>query len=215
MISVFDIYYKRYDEWYEKPFGKSVFKLEAECLRRLFSIKGKTLEIGVGSGRFARELNITFGLDPSRNLIKLAKERGIRVVIGKAEDLPFKDGVFDGILIVVSICFFEDPLKALREAKRVLKEGGILALGMVLRESPWGRFYEEKGKMGNPFYSSARFYSFEDVKKNLKIAGFSIERVYTTLFEEPQDKEPIKNTQIKEGYYPQGGFHCILAKHSP
>jgi len=32
-MKVFDEYAEKYDEWYEKPFGRSAFRLELECLR--------------------------------------------------------------------------------------------------------------------------------------------------------------------------------------
>jgi hypothetical protein len=44
---VFDAFAERYDKWYEKPFGKSAFKLEKACLksfkRSFKSFKGRRL----------------------------------------------------------------------------------------------------------------------------------------------------------------------------
>jgi hypothetical protein len=48
------------------------------------------LEIGVGTGRFAVPLGVRWGVDPSIRMGKMAKARGIQVVSGRAESLPFK-----------------------------------------------------------------------------------------------------------------------------
>jgi SAM-dependent methyltransferase len=84
-------------------------------------------------------------------LLKLAKQRGIHGVLGRAEALPFKSSSFDLVLMVVSVCFFEEPLRAFEEAHRVLKNDGYLVLGLVLSDSPWADFYKEKAKRGTSY----------------------------------------------------------------
>ncbi len=64
-------------------------------------------------------------------------------------------------------------------------------LGFVLSDSPWADFYREKAKIGHPIYSHARFYSFGEHSSILVQAIFRIEKVCTTLSEEPQ--ELLKN----------------------
>lgn len=210
-MEIFDKYALLYDEWYERPFGKSAYRLELECLKSLYIQKGLSLEIGVGSGRFAQALGIKYGVDTSKGLLRMAHKRGVRPILAKAEELPFKDSVFDGALIVVSLCFFEDPLASLKEAYRVLKEGSFLLLGLVLSESPWADFYREKAKKGHPIYSHAKFYSYPQLLSLIQSAGFKKDKAYTTLFEEPQDKYPVKNRRIVEGFLPEGGFFCLRA----
>lgn len=107
-------------------------------------------------------------------LLKLARQRGIRGVLGRAETLPFKSSSFDLGLIVVSVYFFEEPLRAFKEAHRVLKDDGYLVLGLVLSDSPWVDFYKEKARRGHPIYSHARFYSFGKLSSILAQASFRI-----------------------------------------
>lgn len=59
------------------------------------------VEIGVGSGRFAVPLDIRVGIDPSPRMLAIAAARGIEVVEGVAEDLPFSRASFDYALVVV------------------------------------------------------------------------------------------------------------------
>jgi len=166
----------------------------------------------VGSGRFTQALGVPYGLDPSMELLKLAKQRGILGVLGRAEALPFKSSSFDLVLMVVSVYFFEEPLRAFEEAHRVLRNDGYIVLGLVLSDSPWADFYKEKAKMGHPIYSHARFYSFGELSSILAQAGFRIEKVSTTLFEEPQDQEPLENQDIRDGFWREGEFFCVNAK---
>ncbi len=210
-MRAFDLHAERYDLWYDLPFGRSAYSLEVECLKRLHKLNGPSLEVGVGSGRFAKALGVQYGVDTSRELLKKTKERSIRVVQAHAEGLPFKDHVFESVFIIVSLCFFEKPLEALLEARRVLKGEGKLVLGLVLSESPWADFYRQKAKQGHPLYSLAKFYSYDELKEMLSLAGFEVLKALTTLFEKPQDTEPVKNREIREGFHPEGGFFCLLA----
>lgn len=214
MMKIFDEYVKRYDSWYEKPFGKSVFYLELKCLNTLLPkvpLK-RSIEVGVGTGRFASALGIRFGLDVSNEELKIAKKRNVQVFLGDAHNIPLKSSSFDLALVVVSICFFKEPIKVLEEIKRILKENGILILGLILLESQWARFYMKKAQEGHPLYSYARFYSYDEVYTMLNDAKFSIERTLTTLFEKPQDVTPVVNEEIREGFHVDGGFYCIKAR---
>lgn len=57
-------------------------------------MEGPSLEIGVGTGRFAEALGIEYGVDVSGRVLELAKRRGITVVEGSGENLPFRDESF-------------------------------------------------------------------------------------------------------------------------
>ncbi len=214
-MRLFDLYAREYDRWYEKPFGSSVYALELECLRVLLKDVKRAIEVGVGSGRFASALGIPYGSDTSLELLRMAKRRGVRTALADAHNMPFKDKSFDTVLVVVSLCFFEEPSRALKEMARIITDGGRLVLGLILRESPWAEFYIEKEKKGHPLYSYAHFYSFDELKSMLKFVGFRLERVRTTLFEEPQDERRVSNTEIREGFDPTGGFFCVSCLNTP
>ena len=209
-MNVFDRLARRYDLWYEKPFGKSASYLEKDCLKRLL-LKGsfKGLEVGVGTGRFACALGFDFGIDPSYGMLRIAKERGILCVQGLGESLPFKDETFNAVLLVVTICFVKDPEAVIRESVRVLKDRGALVVGFIPEESPWADFYKQKAEGGHPIYKHARFYPFKDVVEMLEEAGLKVDRILTTLIESPQEEVPLSNEEIREGFDPEGGFVCL------
>ncbi len=212
---VFDRLAWRYDSWYEKPFGRSIYELEVEAIKRVLPSFGRGVEVGVGTGRFASALGIQFGLDISFSELSIARYRGIIVVLGDAHEMPFLHNAFDLELIVVSICFFEHPDVVLKEVSRTLVPGGHVILGLVLAESPWAVFYREKGRRGHPFYSIARFYSFSQVVNMLSSSGLSVNAVVSTLLELPFEGRSVRDRRILEGYIPEAGFTVIRAVSEP
>jgi len=149
--SLFDLEADRYDSWFESCEGKAIFEIEKNCLRALIQTDtGRWLEVGVGSGRFATSLGISVGVDPSMRMLTIAARRGIHVVRGTGEDLPYQDATFDGILMVTTLCFLTDVKKTLLECHRVLHSRETLVVAIVPAESAWGRLYKAKGGGGHP-----------------------------------------------------------------
>ncbi len=175
---VFDKYYKDYDNWFFK--NELAYKAELNLIRNLIP-KGKGLEVGVGTGKFAVPFGIKDGVDPSVKMAAIAEENGIKVEKGVAEDLPYDDSSFDFVLLVTTICFVDDPLKTLEEARRVLKSDGHVIVGFVDRESMIGQEYE-KYKDQSKFYSPAIFYSSKEIEDYLENSGFNEIESYQTLF---------------------------------
>ena len=201
-IRVFEEYTLEYDKWFDE--NRFVYESELNILKKIIP-KGKGLEIGVGTARFAAPLGIKIGVEPAGNMAEIANGRGIEVVEGRAENIPFKNSVFDFILIVVTICFVDNPKQILREARRILKPDGKLIIGLIDRDSFLGRIYEEK-KEKSKFYRYANFYSTKQVLEWLKKLGFKDYEIYQTIFRELDDIKEVE--PIKKGYG-KGGFIVI------
>jgi ubiquinone/menaquinone biosynthesis C-methylase UbiE len=196
---------EQYDAWFEQhPFA---YQSEIEAIRLLLPEPGRGLEIGVGCGLFAVALGIRTGVEPSTVMSERARKRGIKVVKGVAEALPFPDNEFDTALMVTTVCFLDDIDRALQEAFRVLKPGGAFIIGFVDRNSPIGKAYEQR-KSESLFYKDATFYAVDDLLTHLKQAGFSMFSFSQTLFR-PLD-EMREPDQIKKGYG-EGSFVVIKA----
>lgn len=207
-VNPFDTEAVRYDRWFDSPRGRSIFALEVACLEGLRGEpRGRWLEVGVGTGRFAQALGVEEGVDPSQAVLRLARRRGVRTVRARGENLPYPDAAFDGILMVVTICFLADPEATLRECRRVLKPAGSLLLGLVPADSPWGRLYARKGREGHLFYSSARFYTCEQVITLAREGGFSFEGARSCLFSPPEG--PLTDLSIREGVLSDAGFVAL------
>lgn len=204
MNSVFDRYYRKYDAWYEK--NKFPYLSELEALKKVLPKRGKGLEIGVGTGRFAAPLGITTGIDPSKNMLRIAKKRGVDALLGSGEHLPFKNSTFDYVAIIITICFLKDPRKVLKETRRVLKENGKVIIGIIEKDSFLGKFYRKKKSI---FYKEAIFFSVREVTDLLKNTGFSKLSYYQTLYELPGEIKSVQKPQRGSG---KGGFVVISAE---
>ena len=98
--------------------------------------RGRVLEIGIGSGLnlpfYPRDIELLLGLDPSRELLQIAKRHSVWVHFpvelseGRAEDIPLGDAAVDHVVMSWTLCSVVDPLRALAEVRRVLRPGGSL-----------------------------------------------------------------------------------------
>lgn len=204
MRNIFDRYYKKYDAWYDK--NKFAYLSELEALRKVLPRKGRGLEVGVGTGRFAAPLKIAVGIDPSKNMIRIARQRSVNARVGSGECLPFRNATFDYVAIIITLCFVQDPQKVLKEARRVLKKKGKIIIAIIDKNSFLGKFYQKKKRV---FYKQANFFSVREVRDLLKATGFSRFSHYQTIFKLPDKINSIENPQKGFG---KGGFAVICAK---
>jgi ubiquinone/menaquinone biosynthesis C-methylase UbiE len=207
---VFDPIAESYDRWYDTFEGQSIFAAEVKCFRSLCAhLHGRWLEVGVGTGRFASILGVTRGIDLSIPMLKIATERGILPYAGLAEDLPFQEDSFDGVLMALTFCFLTDPGRALKECGRVLRPRGNLLLGVVPAYSPWGRMYERKKAEGHPVYAFARFPNIPEIVALIQNTGFTFKVAASTLFWNPKER-PEKEPRVETGISSDAGFVSLL-----
>lgn len=167
------------------------------------------LEVGVGTGYFAGRVGAEAGLDPSMKMLMVARMRRVELLVrGVGESMPFRSGVIGTVLIVVTLCFVDDPARVLQESFRVLRVGGNLVSCIVPQDTPWGYHYTKLGSEGHPFYSIARFLTLGEHEELIEASGFKITQSMGTLsyspFEEPRLEEPSDEVKDK-------GFVCIKA----
>jgi ubiquinone/menaquinone biosynthesis C-methylase UbiE len=208
--SLFDPIAEAYDGWYDTPEGDAIFREEVLCLRHLGDdYFGRWLEVGVGTGRFAKALGIGHGIDVSQQMAAIAKRRGVEVQVGSATQLPFPDGAFDGVLLALTLCFVVDPGQALRECARILRDSGRLVIGMVPANSPWGVWYRQKKAEGHPIYSHAHFYTVAETLHLAEKENFIFRKSCSTLFRNPE-KPPSDPPEIVPGIRAEAGFVGLL-----
>lgn len=211
--SPFDTLASAYDAWFEGE-GKLIFAIEVKAFKEVLSLLPKPwLEVGVGSGRFAQALGINTGVDSSLKLLEMARTRGITGLLARGEEECFDEETFGTVFLIVTLCFVDSPIAVLSEAHRVLKTQGRIVLGLVLPESPWGRFYLAKKAEGHRFYRYATFRSYEEVVGLLTHTGFTIEKVLSTLFQRPNEVKEIESP--RECFSPDTGFTVVVAGKTP
>ena len=96
----------------------------------------KLLDIGCGTGylinMLSKDYNAEYiGLDLSPEMIKQAKSKNIKNAIfveGRSDEIPFDDNTFNIVTCSQSFHHYPDTDKAMQEARRVLKPGGLYIL---------------------------------------------------------------------------------------
>lgn len=199
----FDLLTEQYDRWFEE--NRYIYLSEIAAIKALLPVFEKGVEIGVGTGRFALPLGLKFGVEPSCEMRKIAMERGLEVIDGIAESLPFPNESYDLALMVTTVCFLDDIQKAFREVHRILVPSGAFVVAFIDKESPIGKLYLNM-KNRDPFYRLATFYSTEEILDNLQKAGFKDFRVVQTLFRNLKEINSIE--PVKEGYG-EGSFVVV------
>jgi SAM-dependent methyltransferase len=95
----------------------------------------RLLDVGCGPGALTAELVKRAGaeavsaVEPSTSFAAAVRERlpDADVRVGQAEELPFADGTFDAALAQLVVHFMRDPVRGLRELRRVTRGGGTVA----------------------------------------------------------------------------------------
>jgi len=142
---------EEYVKWYERK--REIYEKELECVKK--AVRGKSLEIGGGTGAFSFPLG-ALNLDPALGALKVAKRKRVECVRGIAEMLPFRSKAFETAYLVTSLCFIGDPEGALKEAERVASS--VVAC-IIPKESELAKEYEERGRKGHKIYKHANFLS--------------------------------------------------------
>jgi 2-polyprenyl-3-methyl-5-hydroxy-6-metoxy-1,4-benzoquinol methylase len=96
------------------------------------------LDIGCNSGEmmqmFKSENNCeVHGIDISEDCVTIAKSKGLDAILGDAETLPYKSGIFDCVCLMEIIEHNSIPDNVLGEANRVLKPDGKM-VGTTINE---------------------------------------------------------------------------------
>ncbi len=138
----------------------------------------RILEVGFGGGDLLAQIlarsecKRVAGVDRSRDMIRVVSRRlkefvqaqRLELVQGWVEALPFPDGEFTKLCSVNTIYFWDDPLLALNECRRVLAKDGRLLLCL-----------NSKSDLENwpPHKHGFRLYDIAEVENMMSAAGFS------------------------------------------
>lgn len=105
-------------------------------LKVVSGARGCVLEVGLGSGLnapfYGADARPVLGLDPSRELLRLARQRfrqactQLQLMRGSALNIPLASRAVDQVVMTWTLCSIAEPIAALREMRRVMKPGGIL-----------------------------------------------------------------------------------------
>lgn len=150
-----------YEAWYETE-GRIADEAERGLLGQLLAgwPQAQTaVEIGTGTGHFARWLASTgyrvVGVDISVPMLAEAARRGgVLLVRADAGALPFAAGAFDVALLITTLEFLSQPIRALQEAAHVARLG--IVLGVLNR---WHPLAWQRKRSQLALWQAAHFYS--------------------------------------------------------
>lgn len=201
-----------YDRWFETPLGAFVDREELAALARLLAAvpRGHVLEVGAGTGHVVKAVRAqgftVTAVEPSAAMRAIGEREthgaGVTWVNGRAEALPFPDARFDGALFFATIEFVDDPAQALREAFRVVRDGGWVAVGALNALSAWTALYRHEADRGTPPWPAARFFTRDQLEA---FAAQRAEEVVGAVWLGPFAAEP----------YPQADDAGRRAGHPP
>ncbi len=146
---------------------------------------GRVMELGAGTGlnlpHYRADVDELVLTEPEPGMVKRLERRRARVAPANsrvlstpAEQLPFADGTFDAVVATLVFCTVANPAAALREARRVLRDGGKLLFIEHVR-APAGskleRLQERLHKPWRKFASGCRCN--QDTMRLIEHAGFA------------------------------------------
>ncbi len=168
--------------WHKKRFE--------EVTKVLEKVNGKVLDIGCADGVFSKVIldgtgaDMIIGMDVLKSSIGWARKHWKKVntmkfVVGDAHTLKYEENTFSAVFIMEVLEHVIDPIRVLKEVKRVLKKGGY-AVFLVPSDSLlfkmiwflWLHFYPRGWVWKETHIQSYRNNTLTAICKNV---GFDIE----------------------------------------
>jgi ubiquinone/menaquinone biosynthesis C-methylase UbiE len=191
-------------KWYDRNSRKSRLAEMQRYANEVASHVSKDaniLEVAPGPGYLSIELakkglNVT-GVEISPDFVKIEKNNAEEANVyvdfkeGNASNLPCEDNFFDFIICSAAFKNFKEPVKALCEMHRVLKQGGTSLIIDMNHESTHEDIENEVSKTGMKGFDK-HFVKFA-FKTFLKQGAYTKEEFETLLKE-----TPFKNYKIKK-----------------
>jgi len=162
-------------------YGFSYQALAKMTARRMMTREGMFLDVATGTGLVAIEMgkisgrSQIIGVDLALEMLKLGRRKAerkglknITFVKGDAEELPFKDQVFDGVACQVSLNLFPRPERALAEMWRVMKCQAKLVMSVVCHPPKPNPLMKAFVLVGEKVGHRVRYFSDEEIMKMLE-----------------------------------------------
>ena len=165
--------------WARKPGHDSYWQFHRDVFLGLVpQPRGRTLDLGCGEGRVARDLaalgHEIVGVDSSPTLIAAGRETTpeMELHLADAAELPFPDASFGIVVAFLSLHDIDDVDGATREAARVLLPGGRLCLAIVHPLASAGSFVAREAT--SPFVIEGSYLDERQVAGTFTRAGLTM-----------------------------------------
>ena len=183
-------------------------------LARRYGKKGaRLLEVGSGMGHLVGSLESdfeTYGMDLNHWAVKQSKTAVNKTSLqtASAQELPYKDGAFNVVIIKHIVEHLPDPQKAINEIGRVTEKGGTLILATPNLDSllkPWkdSKWIGYQDPTHISLKRPSEWFSF------IENAGFKIQRKFSDGFWDVPYIPIIPKQIQKLTFGSLGGFQAI------
>lgn len=136
-----------YDEWFMR--NQPLFESELRAIKSLLPDDWRTaVEIGCGTGLFAERLGVDSGIEPSPPMAERARERGLTVMSGRAEDVPLANDSVDLALALGVLGYVAEFDVALGELARVVEPGGQVVVAFLAAGRDFAALYDSAAERG-------------------------------------------------------------------
>jgi 2-polyprenyl-3-methyl-5-hydroxy-6-metoxy-1,4-benzoquinol methylase len=147
---------------------------------RIKPAKGRILDVGCAAGFF---LNVAkrdweaSGVELSEYASSYARDHfGVQIFNGMLKDASFRAGTFDVVTMWDVIEHLADPISNLKEARRVMKDDGLLVMTTGDAGSMFARICGRGWHLYNPTQHLS-YFSKETIASLLKRCGFDILKI--------------------------------------
>lgn len=146
--------------------------------------EGKLLDIGCGTGDYLLSLQdigwSVHGVEPVEKAAFLAKKSGLFVECKSYEEVEYPEKYFDVITMWHVLEHFPDPKKVLQKASKMLKDDGLLLVGVPNYDSLDRNIFKE---YWNGFEIPLHLYHFTPVSINTltKLTGLTCKKIIHTI----------------------------------
>jgi len=187
--------------------------------------RGPLLDVGCGAGQFldfARRRGWTklSGVELSLQAASRAREvPGAAIYMGDLLELALPSESFAGITMWDVIEHLPDPRAMIREARRLLRPGGVLVISVPNRHGLAMRIFRRHSIVVSP-PEHLTYFSRAAIRKLLESEGFAIEaircidiylREWTRLFAKSPEGEAAETTLYRSFYDRLTGSRLFLA----
>ncbi|HXH20665.1 MAG TPA: acylphosphatase [Dehalococcoidia bacterium] len=174
--------------WAERRRDGGFLPWRYQRFRDLLEPGARVLDLGCGPGIDAGSLTdlgleVT-GLDLTRSMLLVARGRGkVRALVeGDCRHLPFRGHLFDGVWASASLLHLPKAQvdAALREARRVLRDGGLICTFMKMGD--WDGIMTQEERGGGGAVRGDRYFAHYDPAEwlgHLRVAGFEPQEQHT------------------------------------
>jgi SAM-dependent methyltransferase len=207
--------------WAREPGHDSYWQFHRDLFLPLVPTPaGRTLDVGCGEGRLARDL-VALGhdvaaVDASPTMVAAARDAApeLDVQLADAAELPFADSSFGLVVAFMSLQDVDDLDGAMRESARVLAPGGRFCLAVVHPLNSAGAF--ESRSASSPFVIEGSYLEESITDETFERDGLAMRFVSRhrplQAYTEGLASNGLVIERLREPALPESGF---TGEHSP